>query len=82
MESLKISVWGLWIGAGSAMGFGGPEVALIGRYVFLGTLLVHLAEFAWKRPLFARAGGSLGHHFVHTMIYGLFHWKPIEDRLG
>jgi hypothetical protein len=25
------------------------------------------------------AGGSMGHHFVQTMIYGLFHWKPLED---
>ena len=29
-----------------------------------------------------RAGGSMGHHFVQTLIYGLFHWKPIEERLA
>jgi hypothetical protein len=26
------------------------------------------------------AGGSMAHHFVQTLIYGLFHWKPLEDR--
>jgi hypothetical protein len=25
------------------------------------------------------AGGSMGHHFVQTLIYGLFHWKPLEE---
>jgi hypothetical protein len=25
------------------------------------------------------AGGSMGHHFVQTLIYGFFHWKPLED---
>ena len=23
----------------------------------------------------------MGHHFVQTMIYGLFHWRPIEEQL-
>ena len=45
------------------------------------TLAAHLVEFFVKRPVFERAGGSMGHHFVQTMIYGLFHWKPVEDRL-
>jgi hypothetical protein len=22
----------------------------------------------------------MAHHFVQTLIYGLFHWKPLEDR--
>ena len=39
-------------------------------------------EFIMKRDVFERAGGSMGHHFVQTMIYGLFHWKPIEEELG
>ena len=24
----------------------------------------------------------MGHHFVQTMIYGLFHWKPLEEGLA
>ena len=46
------------------------------------TLVAHLVEFAVKRPVMVRAGGSMAHHFVQTLIYGLFHWKPIEDRLN
>ena len=32
-----------------------------------------------KRDVFEKAGGSMGYHFVQTMIYGLFHWKPLEE---
>jgi len=81
MESLKYSVFVIWIGSAAAAIFGGPTAAGIGQLVFLGTLVAHLAEFVWKRSLFERVGGSASHHFVQTMIYGLFYWKPIEDGL-
>jgi hypothetical protein len=81
MESLKYSVFVIWLGSAAAMVAGGPDAAGVGRMVFVGTLLAHLAEFVWKRSLFERAGGPVSHHFVQTMIYGLFYWKPIEDGL-
>lgn len=80
MENLKYGVWLLWIGCLAAMVLGGASVARIGQGIFWVTLVAHLAEFAWKRPLFRRVGGDMSHHFVQTMIYGLFYWKPIEDR--
>lgn len=79
---MKQSVWVLWIGSLVAMVAGSGAVATAGMWIFGITLVAHLVEFFVKRPLFERAGGSLGHHFVQTMIYGLFHWKPIEDRLA
>jgi hypothetical protein len=33
------------------------------------------------RSLFERAAGSMGQRFVQTVIYGLFHWTPIKERL-
>ena len=78
----KQSVWVLWIGCLLAMFVGGGLVATIGRVVFWLLVLAHLAEFVMKRDVMARAGGSMGHHFVQTMIYGLFHWKPLEEQLG
>jgi hypothetical protein len=24
----------------------------------------------------------MGRHFVQTLIYGLFHWKPLEEELA
>ncbi len=78
----KQSVWVLWIGAALAMFLGGGWIATAGKVIFWLLVVAHLAEFIMKRDVFARAGGSMGHHFVQTMIYGLFHWKPIEESLG
>jgi hypothetical protein len=77
---MKQSVWVIWLGAGAAIAFGTGGVATLGHLVFWGTLAVHLVEFFVKRPVMEAAGGSLPHHFVQTLIYGLFHWKPLEDR--
>lgn len=81
MGSLKYIVFVIWVGSGAAMIFGGPTAAGVGQMAFVGTLFAHLAEFLWKRSLFERVGGPVSHHFVQTMIYGLFYWKPIEDGL-
>lgn len=82
MEQLKYGVFVLWFGSLAAMWFGDASVARMGQLTFWGTLAAHLAEFAWKRPLFVRAGGDMASHFLQTMLYGLFYWKPVEDRLG
>ncbi len=81
MESAKYGVWIVWFGSAAAVAFGDGAVGTAGRIVFWATLLAHVAEFAVKRPLLAKAGGSMGHHFMQTLIYGFFHWKPIQDRL-
>ena len=78
----KQSVWIFWIGSVLAMVLAGGWIAMAGRIVFGLLFVAHLAEFVMKRDVFARAGGSMGHHFVQTMIYGLFHWKPLEEQLG
>lgn len=81
MENLKYGVWVVWIGGPAAMVLGSGWVAVAGHVVFWLTLAGHLAEFFANRPLFARAGGSMRHHFVQTMIYGLFHWTPIKQQM-
>ena len=77
----KQSVWVLWIGAALAMLLGSGWVATAGQWTFGLLFVAHLAEFVLKRDVFVRSGGSMGHHFVQTMIYGLFHWKPLEEGL-
>jgi hypothetical protein len=77
----KQGVWVLWIGSVAAMILGGGWVATAGKWVFGITLVAHIIEFFVQRPLFERAGGSLSHHFVQTLIYGLYHWMPIKKRL-
>lgn len=77
----KQSVWVLWIGSLAAMLLGSGWIATIGQWAFGLTFVAHLVEFIVHRKLFERAGGSMRDHFVQTMIYGLFHWTPIKERL-
>ncbi len=78
---MKQGVWGIWIGGAAAILLGSGWVSTVGHWVVWITLVAHVVEFFVKRPLFERVGGSMGHHFVQTLIYGLFHWKPLEDGL-
>jgi hypothetical protein len=77
----KQSVWIFWIGAVAAMTFGSGWIATVGQVIFGLLFVAHLVEFFMNRALFVREGGPMLHHFVQTMIYGLFHWKPIKERL-
>ena len=83
MNGPKIGVLLVWLVSGACVLVGGDSVFVtIGRWVFWLTLVAHVVEFAVKQSLFKRVGGSLGHHFVQTMLYGLFHWKPLEEKLA
>ena len=75
----KNSVWILYIAAALAMLLTDGALATAGRWLFIVLAVVHFAEFVVKRDVMTRAGGSMGNHFVQTMIYGFFHWKPLED---
>lgn len=79
METMKYGVFVLWFGSLAAMLLGDGAVASAGKLTFWGTAVAHLAEYAWKRSLFLEVGGDQSGHFVQTMIYGLFYWKPLED---
>lgn len=76
----KQAIWVVWIGSLAAMLLGFGWVATAGHLTFWLTLLAHVVEFFVNRSVFERAGGSLGHHFVQTLIYGLLHWQPIKQR--
>ena len=78
----KQSVWVFWIGSLLAIVLASGWVATLGGVIFAFLFVAHLAEFFVKRDVLQRAGGSMGNHFVQTLIYGLFHWKPIEEQLG
>jgi hypothetical protein len=81
MESSKYAVWAIWIGGGAAILLGRGWVATAGHVAVWATLVAHVVEFVAMRPMLKRAGGSMGQHFVQTLIYGLFHWMPIKKRL-
>ena len=77
---MKQSVWIIYLGAAAAIGLGTGWVSTLGHVALWGTLAAHAVEFVVKRPVMQAAGGSTAHHFVQTLIYGLFHWKPLEER--
>lgn len=77
----KQSVWVIWVGSVAAMMFGSGWVVTAGQWAFGLVLVAHVVEFIVYRSLFERAEGSMGHHFVQTMIFGLFHWTPIKEQL-
>ncbi len=75
----KFGVWVIWLGSLWMIVEGSGWVTTAGLLAFWGTLMAHLLEFRVKRRVMEAAGGSMRHHLVQTLIYGLFHWKPLED---
>jgi hypothetical protein len=78
----KRGIWIMWAAFAAAALFGSGPIGTIGRWALVFTLAAHVVEFVVKRPVFERVGGGMGHHFVQTLIYGLFHWRPLEERLA
>lgn len=77
---MKQSVLVMWFIFLLGMIFGSGGVATAANYAFVGIALVHVVEFFVKKGVMERAGGSMGQHFLQTLIYGLFHWKPLEEQ--
>ena len=75
----RYSVWVLYLVTALAMFFSDGWIGTAGAWVLGIVLLAHLVEFFLKKDVLEKAGGSMGYHFVQTMIYGLFHWKPLEE---
>ena len=78
----KQGIWLIWIGSLGMIFLGSGWVATVGHVAFWLTLGAHVVECIVHLDLFRRAGGPLVHHIVQTLIYGLFHWRPIQERLA
>ena len=77
---MKQGVLGMWFIILLGMIFASGGLATAANFAFLSILLVHVVEFFLKKGVLEKAGGSMGQHFLQTMIYGLFYWKPLEDQ--
>ena len=75
----KQGVLVLWVVVIVAGALGSGWVATVGQLLFWLLVATHVAEFFLKRSVLEAAGGSMGHHFVQTLVYGMFHWKPLEE---
>jgi len=52
-------------------------LALPGRRLFYGLLIVHAIECLVFLPRLRAAGGSLARHLVQTLLFGLFHVRTL-----
>jgi len=57
----------------------GGTFGAFARPIFWLIAAIHLVEFFVKKGVLEQAGGSMGHHFVQVMIYGIAYWKPLEE---
>lgn len=75
---MKATLIGLWVAclvsfllpAGSFWASWGPRV-------FMALVIAHALECALFLPRLRRAGGSLGHHLVQTMLFGIIHVRTL-----
>ncbi len=66
--------------AGIAVFYAGTSVSSAIAWTFVALAAIHLLEFALKLKTLQAAGGSMIHHFVQTMIFGIAHWRPLERK--
>ena len=84
MSYVKIGVILLWLVLLSAF-FVLPDESAggrIGRIAFFVTAIAHIAEFFIYRPKLALAEGSMNHHFLQTLIFGMFHYQEVERQIS
>jgi len=84
MSYQKVAIVVLWVVMLSAF-FVLPDESAggrVGRIAFFVTVLAHVVEFFIYRPTLRRAEGSLGHHFVQVLIFGMFHYQEVEADLA
>jgi uncharacterized protein YhhL (DUF1145 family) len=84
MNAKKIGVIVLWIVLLSSF-FVLPDDSIggrIGRIAFFVTLFAHVVEFFIYRPKLRLAEGSMNHHFLQVLIFGMFHYQDVEAELA
>jgi len=79
MQKNQIGSWILYVGCVLALFWAPAWLAEIAGWLLGGILAIHVIEFFLKREVMEKAGGSMGGHFLQTLLYGFFHWKPLED---
>lgn len=93
--SWKQCVWIFWLSCALGIFFGSPNaltdverplLAWCAPRVLIGMLTANMLQFCVWYGVMARAaltaGGLSGYicwQFIQCMIYGIFHWKPLED---
>ena len=76
---IKIALGAVWVYAALCLFLPLP-LAAVGQTVFWVMLVVHVVEFIVMQSTFRKAGGSLGHHFAQTLLFGMFHLRTVRAR--
>lgn len=74
----RIVLIGVWIALAACFFVPLGTLGTIGRWAFGLMLLAHLAEFTVFRSRLEAAGGSLGHHFVQMLLFGILHVRSLD----
>ena len=75
--SIKVALGVVWVYAALCLFLPLP-LAAVGQAVFWGMLVIHVVEFIVMQSTFRKAGGSLGHHFIQTLLFGMFHLRAVR----
>lgn len=78
--SIKVALGVVWVYAALCLFLPLP-LAVVGQAVFWGMLVIHVVEFIVLQSTFRKAGGSLGHHFIQTLLFGVFHLRAVRARM-
>ena len=77
---MKMAVLVLWAACIAAFFLPATSsLAVPGQRLFWGLVIVHAIECVVFLPRLRRAGGSLAHHLVQTMIFGMFHARSVGN---
>lgn len=60
--------------------FASPETADIIMWIFIALPIVHVLEFGLAYRILKSAGGSMGNHFLQTLVFGYVHWLPLRKK--
>jgi uncharacterized protein YhhL (DUF1145 family) len=75
---MKVAVLVLWAACIAAFFLPATSsLAVPGQRLFWGLLIVHAIECVVFLPKLRRAGGSLAHHLVQTMLFGILHARNV-----
>ncbi len=73
---MKNGVIAMWVVLAAGLVFGG-----VFRTIFFVVLAIHGLEFLIFLPMLKKAPGTLGHHFVQTVIFGVAHYQEVQAAL-
>ena len=78
---MKAAVIGLWVACLASFALpAGSFWATYGPRLFVALVLAHAIECAIFLPRLRRAGGSLAHHLVQTLLFGIVHVRTLPAR--